>query len=87
MTGLQPVLGGRSARGDRDLGLGHVELVLDANEEGPDPDRGQGKGGLGHPDLGPELVEGAERGDPRGILQYAGAASEAGLPTVTGACV
>lgn len=84
VPGLDAVLGWGGPRGGRELALGDEQLVLQALEQDSDLRVAGRERGEDEPQVGPELVEGAERGDPRGILRYALATNETGLAAVTG---
>ena len=84
---LDPVLRWAAARRYGEFALGDVDLVLDADEQGPERRGRRRQERLREAQGGPELVVRPERGDPSRVLQYAGATSEAGLSPVTGACV
>jgi hypothetical protein len=79
--------GRRCGRGGRDLRLRDVELVLETHHDGPHLAGGRRERCLRNAEVGAQLVEGAERLDPRGVLQYAGATRETGLAAITGAGV
>ena len=78
-----PVRRSRTWSWRSELALGDEHLVLEPEEE---------RGGLvlirellgGSPEMGPELVVGADGADPSGVLPYAAAAQEAGLSAVAG---
>jgi hypothetical protein len=62
-------------------------MVLEAEQELTDLRGAVGEERLREPEVGAQLVERAERLDPSGVLQYAGATRETGLAAVTGAGV
>jgi len=76
-------VGGRAADG-RKLALGDEHLVLEAEKEfgRVGPVRREVRRGAA--EVGPQLVEGAEGPDARGVFPYAGAAQETGLASVPG---
>ena len=87
MARLDPVLGRLIRAPRRDLRLGDEQMVLEAEQELTDLRGAVGEERLREPEVGAQLVERAERLDPSGVLQYAGATRETGLAAVTGAGV
>ena len=87
MPRLDPVLRRGCRKRGGDLGLGDEQMVLEAEQELTDLRGAVGEERLREPEVGAQLVERAERLDPSGVLQYAGATRETGLAAVTGAGV
>ena len=71
--------------GRRELALSEVKLVLESREELALLYGRVRQGGDREAQVGTQLVERAERGDPCCVLRYAGTAHKGGLTAVAGA--
>jgi hypothetical protein len=82
-----PVARRRPARGRGELRLGDEQLVLEPDDQIGEIRPGRGKLGRSAAQVSPQLVERAERREPRRVLRYAGTANEAGFAAVAAAGV
>jgi hypothetical protein len=76
-----------AARGDRELGLGDEQFLLEPADQLAQLGQGGGKGRLDLAEVGPELVKGAVGANPRRVLVYARTMGETGRSAVARAGV